>query len=165
MKLTTEQEALLDLLVQVEELETEKYYKKSELLYKIGDLGLEENGFDWRDELERLRALEDNGLIKFEYEELDEEDIEVYDLEVLEAGREYIEQMRKSNANEKKGAKRSLLDSVNVKGSLNLGLATISVEKKDKEQFLIETGQGDIFKSLVATKRTQKYVIGEIYFF
>ena len=95
MKLTTEQEALLDLLVQVEELETEKYYKKSELLYKIGDLGLEENGFDWRDELERLRALEDNGLIKFEYEELDEEDIEVYDLEVLEAGREYIEQMRK----------------------------------------------------------------------
>ena len=133
MKLTTEQEALLDLLVQVEELETEKYYKKSELLYKIGDLGLEENGFDWRDELERLRALEDNGLIKFEYEELDEEDIEVYDLEVLEAGREYIEQMRKSNANEKKGAKRSLLDSVNVKGSLNLGLATISVEKKDKE--------------------------------
>ena len=133
MKLTTEQEALLDLLVQVEELETEKYYKKSELLYKIGDLGLEENGFDWRDELERLRALEDNGLIKFEYEELDEEDIEVYDLEVLEAGREYIEQMRKSNADEKKGAKRSLLDSVNVKGSLNLGLATISVENKDKE--------------------------------
>lgn len=130
MRLTKEQEALLDLLVQVEEVETEKYFKKSELLYKIGELGFEENGFDWGDELEKLRALEDNGFIKFEYEKLDDKDIEVTYLEVLEKGREWVEKMRESDKGEKKETKRRLSDLVNVKGTINLGIGAVTIEKK-----------------------------------
>ena len=66
MKLTTEQEELLVVLVAVEDYKTDKKYKSNELLDKIGDLGMEENGFYMDEQIDDFKALKSNNLIKCE---------------------------------------------------------------------------------------------------
>ena len=56
MKLTTEQEELLVVLVAVEDYKTDKKYKSNELLDKIGDLGMEENGFYMDEQIDDFKA-------------------------------------------------------------------------------------------------------------
>ena len=57
MKLTTEQETLLVVLVAVEGYKTDKDYGKDGLLDKIGDLDMEENGFYMEEMLDDFKAL------------------------------------------------------------------------------------------------------------
>ena len=79
MKLTTEQEELLVVLVAVEDYKTDKKYKSNELLDKIGDLGMEENGFYMDEQIDDFKALKSNNLIKFECEDWDkDEEIDDY---------------------------------------------------------------------------------------
>ncbi len=100
MKLTTEQEELLVVLVAVEDYKTDKKYKSNELLDKIGDLGMEENGFYMDEQIDDFKALKSNNLIKFECEDW-EKDEEIDDyvmspityIEVLDKGRNYIKHM------------------------------------------------------------------------
>ena len=63
MKLTTEQEELLVVLVAVEDYKTDKKYKSNELLDKIGDLGMEENGFYMDEQIDDFKALKSNNLL------------------------------------------------------------------------------------------------------
>lgn len=99
MKLTTEQETLLVVLVAVEDYKTDKDYGKDELLNKIGDLGMEENGFYMEEMLDDFEALKSNGLIEFECEEWSKEEIEehvespVTYIKVLDKGRDYVSHM------------------------------------------------------------------------
>ena len=103
MKLTTEQEELLVVLVAVEDYKTDKKYKSNELLDKIGDLGMEENGFYMDEQIDDFKALKSNNLIKFECEDWDkDEEIDDYIIspityiEVLDKGRNYIKHMNDS---------------------------------------------------------------------
>ena len=103
MKLTTEQEELLVVLVAVEDYKTDKKYKSNELLDKIGDLGMEENGFYMDEQIDDFKALKSNNLIKFECEDWDkDEEIDDYIIspityiEVLDKGRDYIRHMSDS---------------------------------------------------------------------
>ena len=103
MKLTTEQEELLVVLVAVEDYNTDKKYKSNELLDKIGDLGMEENGFYMDEQIDDFKALKSNNLIKFECEDWDkDEEIDDYIIspityiEVLDKGRNYIKHMNDS---------------------------------------------------------------------
>lgn len=99
MKLTTEQETLLVVLVAVEDYKTDKDYGKDGLLDKIGDLGMEENGFYMEEMLDDFEALKSNGLIEFECEEWSKEEIEdhvespVTYIEVLDKGKDYVRHM------------------------------------------------------------------------
>lgn len=107
MKLTTDQEALLVILVAVADYKTDKYYGKGELLDKIGDLDMEENGFYMDERVSDFEALKTNKLIKFEYEreyeyELEDgcivneeegEDATITCLEILDKGRDYVKHM------------------------------------------------------------------------
>lgn len=121
MKLTTEQEELLVVLVAVEDYKTDKKYKSNELLDKIGDLGMEENGFYMDEQIDDFKALKSNNLIKFECEDW-EKDEEIDDyvmspityIEVLDKGRDYIRHMSDSKIIKVWEAIKGYLSNLNV---------------------------------------------------
>lgn len=121
MKLTTEQEELLVVLVAVEDYKTDKKYKSNELLDKIGDLGMEENGFYMDEQIDDFKALKSNNLIKFECEDW-EKDEEIDDyvmspityIEVLDKGRNYIRHMSDSKIIKVWEAIKGYLSNLNV---------------------------------------------------
>ena len=121
MKLTTEQEELLVVLVAVEDYKTDKKYKSNELLDKIGDLGMEENGFYMDEQIDDFKALKSNNLIKFECEDWDkDEEIDDYIIspityiEVLDKGRDYIRHMSDSKIIKVWEAIKGYLSNLNV---------------------------------------------------
>ena len=121
MKLTTEQEELLVVLVAVEDYKTDKKYKSNELLDKIGDLGMEENGFYMDEQIDDFKALKSNNLIKFECEDWDkDEEIDDYiispitSIEVLDKGRDYIRHMSDSKIIKVWEAIKGYLSNLNV---------------------------------------------------
>ena len=121
MKLTTEQEELLVVLVAVEDYKTDKKYKSNELLDKIGDLGMEENGFYMDEQIDDFKALKSNNLIKFECEDWDkDEEIDDYVMspityiEVLDKGRDYIRHMSDSKIIKVWEAIKGYLSNLNV---------------------------------------------------
>lgn len=121
MKLTTEQETLLVVLVAVEDYKTDKKYKSNELLDKIGDLGMEENGFYMDEQIDDFKALKSNNLIKFECEDWDkDEEIDDYIIspityiEVLDKGRDYIRHMSDSKIIKVWEAIKGYLSNLNV---------------------------------------------------
>ena len=121
MKLTTEQEELLVVLVAVEDYKTDKKYKSNELLDKIGDLGMEENGFYMVEQIDDFKALKSNNLIKFECEDWDkDEEIDDYIIspityiEVLDKGRDYIRHMSDSKIIKVWEAIKGYLSNLNV---------------------------------------------------
>ena len=121
MKLTTEQEELLVVLVAVEDYNTDKKYKNNELLDKIGDLGMEENGFYMDEQIDDFKALKSNNLIKFECEDWDkDEEIDDYIIspityiEVLDKGRDYIRHMSDSKIIKVWEAIKGYLSNLNV---------------------------------------------------
>ncbi len=96
MRLTKEQEALLAVLVAVTDYEMDEDYEDHGLLDKIGELQMEEHGFDLDSKIEDFKKLSEAGLIEFDC--MDEEyrnDMEtsVTYLEVLDKGREYLKHM------------------------------------------------------------------------
>ena len=121
MKLTTEQEELLVVLVAVEDYKTDKKYKSNELLDKIGDLGMEENGFYMDEQIDDFKALKSNNLIKIECEDWDkDEEIDDYIIspityiEVLDKGRDYIRHMSDSKIIKVWEAIKGYLSNLNV---------------------------------------------------
>ena len=121
MKLTTEQEELLVVLVAVEDYKTDKKYKSNELLDKIGDLGMEENGFYMDEQIDDFKALKSNNLIKLECEDWDkDEEIDDYIIspityiEVLDKGRDYIRHMSDSKIIKVWEAIKGYLSNLNV---------------------------------------------------
>ena len=121
MKLTTEQEELLVVLVAVEDYKTDKKYKSNELLDKIGDLGMEENGFYMDEQIDDFKALKSNNIIKFESEDGDkDEEIDDYIIspityiEVLDKGRDYIRHMSDSKIIKVWEAIKGYLSNLNV---------------------------------------------------
>lgn len=108
-------------LVAVEDYKTDKKYKSNELLDKIGDLGMEENGFYMDEQIDDFKALKSNNLIKFECEDWDkDEEIDDYIIspityiEVLDKGRDYIRHMSDSKIIKVWEAIKGYLSNLNV---------------------------------------------------
>ena len=142
MKLTTEQEALLAVLVAVEAYEVEdEDYEELGLLNKIGELGMEENGFYLERKVDDFKALADNGLIEFDFEnsEYSPDGVVIEGIELLEAGRDYVKHMDESEFSkmmrEAGQAIKAFMDSVEVTADFKVGpfkFNRVMKEKKEK---------------------------------